>query len=592
MSSDVDGTLPDLESDATGGETSSVSFLIYDSENERLGHTAVIDHYENAFSGGVNDDTLVSSLGVSLAGGVYENFALPTTDLTLTGEWTRTDIDSYDGNYSLESPNKTDSTESSGYITFPQGAISFWYKVSSETGYDKLYIYLNDVAIVDGVSGDGEWTQVETNGELVSNVLEFKYKKDSSSSKNQDAAFIDAVSYGSYNSSGTYRSAPVSIAGKDDLKIKWEETVLAGTSLTVSTGTSDSESVEPAAWYEQTSGALITDLPADLTGKYLWYKVELATPFSGVAPSLNRLVVYENTSSPRNIVHVTFNGETKAASDSGYVTFTNAMVGETLSYVADLFSLEEATNYTSSEVGGSVAVSSSGSLGIIVFDIFRMSVDADLPTVSCEGSFGTRATLDADLPGITLAAYSGASLDADLPAIEIEATCQAAYTATLNKRLPTISCAARMGNRADDLKLPAISIVVEMSTPTLMTLNKRLPTPSLSATISGASGSLDKVLTFPKIAATGSMAVTGDLDAKIPTLKISAKALSGATGSVDATLPDMRVEAESKSVVISLDAYLPCVTSGVASGSGYGGAGSTISGDRFDDTLLRYERWA
>jgi hypothetical protein len=54
----------------------------------------------------------------------------------------------------------------------------------------------------------------------------------------------------------------------------------------------------------------------------------------------------------------------------------------------------------------------------------------------------------------------------------------------------------------------------------------------------------------------------------------------------------MRVEAESKSVVISLDAYLPCVTSGVASGSGYGGAGSTISGDRFDDTLLRYERWA
>lgn len=215
----------------------------------------------------------------------------------------------------------------------------------------------------------------------------------------------------------------------------------------------------------------------------------------------------------------------------------------------------------------------------------------NLPVPELEASFGHRASMDAKLPALEGEARTGSIASGNLPYLEATATGSAGHVGRLDKKLPTMSLTATMGARLDK-KLPAVTLEAEMSTPVLMRLNKKLPAIQGEATVTGATATLDKIICFPKITATAGQDNTATVNGNLPAIQCAATVKSGQIMTLDATLPELRGEANSYSAVINLDAYLPTVTSGVASGSDYGGTGSTISGDRFDDTLLRFERWA
>lgn len=89
------------------------------------------------------------------------------------------------------------------------GNVSFFVKISSEMGYDKLEFY------VDGVkkttwSGEVPWTSYVTYLSAGSHTLKWQYVKDPDMSSGSDAAWIDALTYADGGTSCTYTISPTS----------------------------------------------------------------------------------------------------------------------------------------------------------------------------------------------------------------------------------------------------------------------------------------------------------------------------------------------------------------------------------------------
>lgn len=117
--------------------------------------------------------------------------------------WVISDEDSFDGSYSLVSNNKGVS-RGIAEITLSfdlqlQSDISFDYRVSSERNYDKFYVYLDGVAVIDGESGDLGWQTFETLIPAGSHTLRFRYAKDSSYNRYDDRIYVDNIKVTYYN---------------------------------------------------------------------------------------------------------------------------------------------------------------------------------------------------------------------------------------------------------------------------------------------------------------------------------------------------------------------------------------------------------
>ncbi len=72
--------------------------------------------------------------------------------------------------------------------------LSFWYRVSSETGYDFLRFYTDSV-LVQSWSGEKGWDRFSTILDKGNHQLTWAYQKDQSISKGEDAAWIDDISF-------------------------------------------------------------------------------------------------------------------------------------------------------------------------------------------------------------------------------------------------------------------------------------------------------------------------------------------------------------------------------------------------------------
>ena len=117
-------------------------------------------------------------------------------DFTLSGnaDWFRTDDEAYEGDYSVKSGSISDnqSTTITLSVTTEAGEISFYKKVSSEAGYDKL------VFSIDGTdegewSGDVDWTQSSYDITEDSHTFVWTYSKDDSADDGSDCAWIDFI---------------------------------------------------------------------------------------------------------------------------------------------------------------------------------------------------------------------------------------------------------------------------------------------------------------------------------------------------------------------------------------------------------------
>lgn len=75
------------------------------------------------------------------------------------------------------------------------GALSFWWKVSSEAGHDYLRFYLDGVeqAAIAGISGEVDWQQQTLAVPAGIHTLRWTYAKDGSNNVGADAAWLDQV---------------------------------------------------------------------------------------------------------------------------------------------------------------------------------------------------------------------------------------------------------------------------------------------------------------------------------------------------------------------------------------------------------------
>ena len=79
-----------------------------------------------------------------------------------------------------------------------EGTLTFWWKVSSESGCDELEFYLDDV-LKHSISGEVDWQQksyaVTGAG---SHTLKWRYVKDSSASDGSDCGWVDCLQWSGY----------------------------------------------------------------------------------------------------------------------------------------------------------------------------------------------------------------------------------------------------------------------------------------------------------------------------------------------------------------------------------------------------------
>lgn len=101
----------------------------------------------------------------------------------------------YEGNYCAKSTSISDYETSNLYIDLEiatVGTVSFYYKVSSESNYDKLFFKVDNTE-KGNWSGEIGWTQASFELTPGSHRLEWSYSKDVSMSSGSDCAWIDNV---------------------------------------------------------------------------------------------------------------------------------------------------------------------------------------------------------------------------------------------------------------------------------------------------------------------------------------------------------------------------------------------------------------
>lgn len=130
--------------------------------------------------------------------GVAEDFEDDSFAVELGGDWARTNTVYHTGTYGYKSKTITHNQSSVLQMTVnltEEGSISFWYKVSSEGGYDFLKFCIDGTEKLKE-SGMVDWKQVSYPLTAGAHTLKWIYSKDGSVSSYQDSAYIDDVIIG------------------------------------------------------------------------------------------------------------------------------------------------------------------------------------------------------------------------------------------------------------------------------------------------------------------------------------------------------------------------------------------------------------
>ena len=188
--SSLDNILPD-ELDST-----HVSITASDATDD--GHTAFFNLDVTCNNGDFAHTYLFSLIIGNQPVEGFETGNLTAYDWTLSGDadWFISESDPYQGVYCVESGDIGDnqSSELSLNLDVYAGDITFYRKVSSESGYDFLQFF------VDGVmqgqwSGSLSWSKISVPVTAGNHTFEWVYEKDSYVSSGQDCAWIDLITF-------------------------------------------------------------------------------------------------------------------------------------------------------------------------------------------------------------------------------------------------------------------------------------------------------------------------------------------------------------------------------------------------------------
>ena len=153
--------------------------------------------YSLAVTSGVYTDSkdFVSKIGLNVED--FESGSLNTELWTNNSSmpWTFCTDEPYEGSHCMKSGAISHSQQTELSLTYEAGSndsIAFYYKVSSESGWDKFYFYIDNSER--GVwSGTVEWTRAQFPVTTGTHTFKWKYQKDSSVSSGSDCAWIDFV---------------------------------------------------------------------------------------------------------------------------------------------------------------------------------------------------------------------------------------------------------------------------------------------------------------------------------------------------------------------------------------------------------------
>ena len=154
------------------------------------------DYTLNVVSGVYTDTRdYVSKIGLNV-----EDFELGTLDPSMwtnnsSSPWTFSNDSPYEGNYCMKSGTISDNSETELSLSFDVGetdSIAFYYKVSSENNYDKLFFTIDNTEM-NNWSGNVGWSRAQYLVTAGRHVFRWKYKKDYSVSNGSDCAWIDFV---------------------------------------------------------------------------------------------------------------------------------------------------------------------------------------------------------------------------------------------------------------------------------------------------------------------------------------------------------------------------------------------------------------
>ena len=112
-----------------------------------------------------------------------------------TAPWTFDTQEPYEGTYCLKSGSIGDNSETVITLTYTATEnflFSFYYKVSSENNYDKLFFYIDNVE-KNNWSGTINWTQKQYPIAAGTHTFQWKYKKDTSVASGSDCCWIDYI---------------------------------------------------------------------------------------------------------------------------------------------------------------------------------------------------------------------------------------------------------------------------------------------------------------------------------------------------------------------------------------------------------------
>lgn len=124
----------------------------------------------------------------------YSGTAAIIDSVASSAAWARTTAQAHTGSWSLGAGAITDVQVSDAVVTVPVDASSlrFWYKVSSESGFDYLYVFV-DGTLVLSATGEVDWTQSAIFDVSSATNVTFRYLKDGNTGEGSDTAWIDDV---------------------------------------------------------------------------------------------------------------------------------------------------------------------------------------------------------------------------------------------------------------------------------------------------------------------------------------------------------------------------------------------------------------
>ena len=201
------------------GSLDTITYAIHISEDTPSGYSCPILLNVNSDSYGDQKD-FAAKVGL-----IIEDFELGELGDGWSNDnshpWTFVTEEPYEGQYCLRSGSISDNGTTQLTLRHEAGCddeFSFFYKVSSESNYDKLHFYIDNVE-KDTWSGTIGWTQVTYPVSAGSHLYKWTYTKDGSVSSGNDCAWIDYISLPSPKTMAGTAGPDVNICEGNDAQI-------------------------------------------------------------------------------------------------------------------------------------------------------------------------------------------------------------------------------------------------------------------------------------------------------------------------------------------------------------------------------------